>query len=106
MTKIGCAAAVTVFTLCGIVTARGQADAGKQAFSDAGCVMCHGPRGRGADGPALVPMDRTYDGLARIVREGIGEMPGLADDVVTDEQIDLVHRYLTELSGGAAPGGR
>ncbi len=90
---------VSALLLAGVAPASAQSEEGKQAYSDAGCVMCHGPRGRGADGPRLVPLGRTFEGLARIVREGIGEMPPLDTGVVTAEQLDLVYEYLTALSG-------
>lgn len=77
-----------------------QEDQGKQAFSDAGCVMCHGPSAKGADGPSLIPMERELLDLVRIVREGLGEMPGQAD--VSDEQITRVYEFLVRLSGEAA----
>ena len=60
--------------------------------------MCHGPSGRGATGPSLVPMERDFPDFSRVVREGIGEMPGQAEENVTDEQIALVHEFLVGLS--------
>ena len=75
-----------------------DADRGKLAFSEAGCVMCHGPSGRGAEGPSLVPMERDFPDFGRVVREGIGEMPGQAEEDVTDEQIALVYEFLVGVS--------
>jgi len=75
-----------------------EADRGKRTFSEAGCVMCHGPSGRGADGPSLVPMERDFPDFGRVVREGIGEMPAQAEEDVTDEQIALVYEFLVGLS--------
>ena len=79
-----------------------QEDQGKRAFSDAGCVMCHGPSAKGADGPSLIPMNREFPDFARIVQDGIGEMPGQAD--VSDDQIARVYEFLVQLSGEPEPG--
>ncbi len=75
-----------------------NSDRGKRRFSEAGCVMCHGPSGRGAEGPSLVPMERDFPDFGRVVRRGIGEMPGQAEEDVTDEQIALVYEFLVGLS--------
>ncbi len=75
-----------------------DADRGKRTFSEAGCVMCHGPSGRGAEGPSLVPMERDFPDFGRVVREGIGEMPAQAEEDVTDEQLALVYEFLVGLS--------
>ena len=75
-----------------------DADRGKRTFSEAGCVMCHGPSGRGAEGPSLVPMERDFPDFGRVVRDGIGEMPPQAEQDVTDEQIAIVYEFLVGLS--------
>ena len=84
----------------GLTAAQEDADAdrGKRMFSEAGCATCHGPSGRGAGGPSLVQMERDFPDFSRVVREGIGEMPGQAEDNVTDEQIALVYDFLVGLS--------
>ncbi len=104
------AIAAAALLLTAVAPASAQSEEGKQAYSEGGCVMCHGPRGRGADGPRLVPLGRTSEGLARIVREGLGEMPPLDTDLLSDEGLDLIYEYLMALSGdtpaaGAATGG-
>ena len=82
----------------GSVLAQNDAPQGKQAFSDAGCVMCHGPSARGADGPSLIPMEWDYPDFKSIVREGIGEMPGQDEDNVLDEQIVLIYEFVLSMS--------
>lgn len=51
-----------------------DADRGKPTFSEDGCATCHGPSGRGANGPSLLPMERDFPDFGRVVREGIGRI--------------------------------
>jgi mono/diheme cytochrome c family protein len=49
-------------------------DPGKDAYARA-CESCHGPAGRGGQGPALLPYTLKLSELIAIVRLGIGLMP-------------------------------
>ena len=96
---LGCGVFVSALAaLAGGAQEVADADRGKRTFSEAGCVMCHGPSGRGAEGPSLVPMERDFPDFGRVVREGIGEMPAQAEEDVTDEQVALVYEFLVGLS--------
>ncbi len=97
--SLGCGVFVSALAaLAGGAQENADADRGKRTFSEAGCVMCHGPSGRGAEGPSLVPMERDFPDFGRVVREGIGEMPGQAEEEVTDEQLAIVYEFLVGLS--------
>ena len=82
----------------GLISRPDYTPQGKQAFSDAGCVMCHGPSARGANGPSLIPMERDYPDFKSIVREGIGEMPGQEEETVADEQLVLIYEFVVSMS--------
>jgi hypothetical protein len=43
-------------------------------------------------------MARDFPDFIRVVREGIGEMPGQAEEEVTDEQIERVYEFIVRLS--------
>ncbi len=101
LVALGCVTLVSVLLALagsGLSAAQEDADAdrGKRIFSEAGCTTCHGPSGRGAVGPTLVPMERDFPDFSSVVRKGIGEMPGQAEDNVTDEQIALVYEFLVD----------
>jgi mono/diheme cytochrome c family protein len=84
-------------------TASGQENPGKAAYARV-CEACHGPSGKGGgQGPALVPFDLELGELVMIVRQGIGMMPAISRDQITDEEIAEVRAYLLALSHGQAP---
>jgi len=78
--------------------AASQEDDGKQEFARAGCATCHGPTAQGAEAPALAGTSRSYAEFVRIVREGTGEMSPHSKDQVSDEQLEVIHKWLVRLS--------
>lgn len=89
-----------VAILAGLIASRpavAQEDAGKAAYVRV-CETCHGPAGKGGgQGPALVPFDIELPELLTIVRQGIGMMPAIPRDRITDEEIAQVRAYLVSL---------
>jgi mono/diheme cytochrome c family protein len=75
---------------------RGQEDAGKGVYSRI-CQMCHGAEGRGDAGPSLVPLEKEYDEVLGIVREGTGQMPPISAERVSDEDVKRIVAYLKSL---------
>jgi mono/diheme cytochrome c family protein len=78
-----------------------------QAPYDRACKVCHGAEGRGNAAPALVPFSMDAEELLIRVREGGGEMPPIAENRVSDEEVHSIAAYLTSLkpssdSSGAA----
>jgi quinohemoprotein ethanol dehydrogenase len=75
----------------------GQASSGAQLFSS-NCQSCHGVEGTGGHvGPDLQKSSVAED-LAKVekqVRNGGGAMPPFAD-VLSDEEIDVLSRYVVE----------
>jgi mono/diheme cytochrome c family protein len=70
---------------------------GAQLFST-NCQPCHGPDG--ADGPVGPNLQKSSlaENLARVtqqIRNGGGAMPPFSD-VLSDEEIDVVARYVVE----------
>jgi quinohemoprotein ethanol dehydrogenase len=75
----------------------GQASSGAQLFSS-NCQSCHGVEGTGGHvGPDLQKSSVAED-LAKVekqVRNGGGAMPAFGD-VLSDEEIDVLSRYVVE----------
>ena len=64
------------------------------------CEACHGPEGRGGQGPALVPFKKESTELNEIVRQGIGQMPAFPRTEISDAEIEQVRAYLRSLTAG------
>ncbi len=80
----------------------GQDDPGRAAYARV-CEACHGPMGKGGgQGPALVPFEIELGELVTIVRQGIGMMPAISRDRISDEEISQVRAYLLALSQAEA----
>ena len=79
---------------------RGTGDAGdtrgEAAYAKA-CESCHGPEGKGATAPGLVPFTLELSELIAIVRQGVGVMPGIPRDRINDEEISAIRDYLVSL---------
>jgi mono/diheme cytochrome c family protein len=75
---------------------RTQENPGQAAYSRI-CQVCHGPEGRGDAGPSLVPLDKEYDEVLAIVREGGGQMPPISAERVSDDDVKHIVEYLKSL---------
>ncbi len=74
---------------------------GEMLYFQYGCASCHGLSGTGAVvGPELLGQVGSLGGFLEDVREGPKEMPGYPANVLSDEDTDLIHRYLREGDGG------
>jgi mono/diheme cytochrome c family protein len=73
---------------------RPPADPGKAAYSRAQCDFCHGPTGKGAMGPGLVPFTKSATYFRIVVRRGIGLMPPHPATFLSDADLMRIFRYL------------
>ena len=84
----------TALMTAALPAAAQSADHAGQAPYDRNCGVCHGPGGRGNVAPPLVPLERTFDEVLAIVREGRGEMPPVSANAVSDDALRLIVDYL------------
>jgi mono/diheme cytochrome c family protein len=88
-------AALVAATLVGTLPASAQlADHSGKAPYDRSCGVCHGPDGRGNVAPPLVPLEKDFDEVRAIVREGRGEMPPTSANAVSDDTLRRIVEYL------------
>ena len=89
------AAVVVLAAVCEAVP-QPPVDVGKAAYAKH-CESCHGAEGRGATAQALVPFTLELSELVAIVRQGIGVMPGIPRDRISDAEISAIRQYLIHL---------
>jgi mono/diheme cytochrome c family protein len=77
-------------------------DPGKAAYVRGQCDFCHGPNGNGAMGPGLVPFAKGPGYLLLVVRQGLGLMPSHPPDIVSDDDVRAIYRFL-RVDPSAAP---
>ncbi len=62
------------------------------------CETCHGKAAGGANAPGLVPYDAELSELVTVVRQGLGMMPAMSREQVSDEEIQEIYTYLKALT--------
>ena len=86
-------------------TANTDIERGRQLYMDNGCFSCHGTVGQGSDrsgAPKLAPDPYPYEAFRALVRTPRETMPRLDVKHVSDEQLQLMHRYLASVPKGVA----
>jgi mono/diheme cytochrome c family protein len=70
-------------------------DPGERVFK-AKCSRCHGPegRGRGSEGPNLIPYDWDYEKTLEQVRRPLCEMPPFPESDLSDAEVAQIVAYL------------
>jgi mono/diheme cytochrome c family protein len=76
--------------------APGTPDEGKAGYTK-NCEACHGAEGKGGTAQGLVPFTLELEELISIVRQGIGVMPGIPRDRISDAEIAAIRDYLIDL---------
>jgi ubiquinol-cytochrome c reductase cytochrome c subunit len=78
--------------------------AGKRAYMAAGCYQCHGTIGHGGVGPKLAPNPLPAEALIAFVRYTSRNMPAYSPQVVSDQDLRLIHAYLASIPATPEPG--
>ncbi len=95
-----------------LITAGGSAAAqtseverGRQLFMSNGCYTCHGTVGQGGErsgAPKLAPDTYPFAAFRALVRTPREAMPRFDPQYLSDEQLQLIHTYLSSLPRGPA----
>lgn len=68
-----------------------------------GCWQCHGFQGQGMAGPALAPNPLPYTAFSAYVRKPAGVMPAFSPNVLSDERLQRIHKYLSSIPEAPDP---
>ena len=78
---------------------------GRQLYMANGCFSCHGTVGQGGErsgAPKLAPDTYPFEAFGVLVRTPREAMPRFDVKFVSEEQLQLIHRYLSSVPRGAA----
>ena len=75
-----------------------EVERGRALYMKNGCYSCHGTVGQGGErsgAPKLAPGTYPFEAFRVLVRTPREAMPRFDVQYVSDEQLQLIHRYLT-----------
>lgn len=102
---LACGVGLLVAPLASPAQAAGDDAVGRKLFTELAsppCALCHVLAAAGTTGkigPNLDELKPDADRVARAVKQGVGVMPPY--EALTDEQIDVLARYVARASGGS-----
>ena len=99
------AAAQTAAQTAAQAAAPDDAERGRQLYMSNGCYTCHGTVGQGGErsgAPKLAPDTYPYEAFRVLVRTPREAMPRFDVQYLSEEQLQLIHRYLSSVSKGPA----
>jgi mono/diheme cytochrome c family protein len=79
--------------VCAWTAGRAAEDPGEGLY-DGHCRQCHGPEGRGAKAPSLIPFDWSYKEALELIRHPVCDMPPVPESAVSDAQVAQIVAYL------------
>ena len=89
----------------GSAAATDALEQGRRLYMSNGCFSCHGTVGQGGErsgAPKLAPQPYPFEAFRALVRTPREAMPRLDEKFVSDEQLRLMHRYLSSIDKGPA----
>ena len=84
---------VLVMAVCTWDVGRAAEDPGEGVY-DGNCRQCHGPEGRGAKGPSLIPFDWSDEEALDLIRHPVCDMPPVPESALSDADVTKIVAYL------------
>jgi mono/diheme cytochrome c family protein len=93
---VGAALAATLLWLAPAAFAQ-ELDRGRALYDANGCYQCHGHAGQGGAALRIAPTPYPLEAFATFVRRPPNEMPAYARDVLSDEDLSVIYRYVRSI---------
>jgi mono/diheme cytochrome c family protein len=74
-----------------------EQDPGRALYDANGCYQCHGYAGQGGAALRIAPTPYPLEAFAALVRRPPNEMPAYARDVLSDEDLSAIYRYVRSM---------
>ena len=84
---------VLLIAACAWTVGRAADDSGERLYNG-NCRRCHGPEGRGARAPSLIPFDWSYEEALDLIRHPVCDMPPVPASAVSDAEVAQIVAYL------------
>lgn len=96
--RIGGIAALVFMAALGAAPAVAQDIArGRDLFERNGCYQCHGYAGQGGAAPRIAPSAYPLEVFTVLVRRPANEMPAYARNVLSDDDLAEIYRYVRSI---------
>ena len=84
---------VLALSVCTWTIGRAAEDPGESVYRS-NCSRCHGPEGRGAQGPSLIPFNWSYEKALDLIRHPVCDMPSFSESDLSDAEVAQIVAYL------------
>jgi mono/diheme cytochrome c family protein len=84
---------VLAMSVCTWAIGRAAEDPGEGVYRS-NCSRCHGPEGRGAQGPNLIPFKWSYQEALDAIRHPVCDMPAFSQSDLSDDEVAQIVAYL------------
>ena len=84
---------ILAMSLCALAVVRADGSRDESLYAEK-CGGCHGPSGRGAMAPSLVPFQWSDSQALRLVREPECDMPPIPASELSDEAVIEIFEFL------------
>jgi mono/diheme cytochrome c family protein len=92
-TRLVCGCLIVMMAVCTWTIGQAAEEPGQGVY-DRNCRRCHGPEGRGSQGPKLVPFNWSDEEAVDRIRRPLCDMPPFPESDLSDAEVAQIIAYL------------